>query len=94
MVLHFIGIEKENEICQRFFSNVADHQLCYCNNVTGLLEKLHQPTSQSGWFLFLDSASQSFKAVLINKATLVVIPVAYTQETKETRALLKSVLEI
>ena len=41
----------------------------------------------------MDSSSKSFKAVLINKKSLYVVPVAYTTATKETREIIKTVPE-
>ena len=41
----------------------------------------------------MDSSTQIFKAILINKIDLKVVPLAYAKETKETYSLIQSVLK-
>lgn len=39
---------------------------CYCNEVTGLFEKIGIPCISFDWRLFIDSSSKSLKAVLLH----------------------------
>jgi len=88
---HFSFYRNREKDIALFYSTVD--KLCFCNDISGLLRHLNQSTRSEDWFLFMDSSSKSFKAVLINKKSLYVVPVAYTTATKETRELIETVLE-
>ena len=73
-----------------FFS--TQNGICYCNDISGLLNHLNQPIECQKWFLFMDASAQSFKAILIEKASLYVVPLGYTTVTRETYTLIREVL--
>ena len=61
-----------------------DEEMCFCNNIIGLLNKIQESDDPSHWYLFMDSSSYSFKAILIHKTNLKVVPIAYSKIKKET----------
>ena len=68
-------------------------QICFYVDIKGLLLKLSYSDNPNNWYLFMDSSQRSFKAILIEKNTLKIMPVAYSrQNKKETRDLIQQVL--
>ena len=58
-------------------------QICFCVDIKGLLLKFSYSDDPNNWYLFMDSSQRSFKAILIEKNTLKIIPVAYSSENKK-----------
>lgn len=77
----------------------SQHGICYCENLSGLFQKLQIPLIVSEWRLFIDGSSKSLKAVLLhNHASTDLIkhpsiPIAHSVIAKEsydnTKLLLK-----
>ena len=71
----------------------TENGITFCPNASNLLRKLEYNEHDSNWYLFMDSSTQSFKAILINKIDLKVVPLVYAKETKETYSLIQSALK-
>ena len=70
----------------RQFSNyyTTEAGLCFCNNITGLFNKIGITCDPVEWRLFIDSSSRSLKAVLLhNTNKLPSIPLAHSVQMKE-----------
>ena len=69
--------------------------LCFCNDIVELFERLEIPYDNTNWRLFLDASKKSIKAVLLhNGNTLPSVPIAYSTTMKESYENLKTTLTI
>lgn len=69
--------------------------ICYCNDVQGLFEALKLENKVDDWRLFIDSSKHSLKAALLHKGnSLPSIPVAHSENTKETYLSISNLLEL
>lgn len=64
-VLFYWYRNREQEFRQ-YFSQDKDLSLVYCTDIPGLINKLGLPYDSKEWRLFVDSSSNSLKAVLLN----------------------------
>ena len=81
--------------CHQTFSNFFSPQdgLCFCNNVASLLEAIGITCNPSEWGLFIDSSSQSLKAVLLhNGNNYPSLPMAHSMHLKEGYTSVKMLL--
>jgi len=71
------------ESFRKYFTQ--DHDLVYCNDVTGLINELKEDIYKSdNWRLFIDFSTQSLKAVLLhNTNKYAPIPIVYSVTLKE-----------
>lgn len=66
-----------------FFTNELD--LCYCNDIRGLMTFFQIRYDPSNWRLFIDSSKNSLKGVLLHNGNeLPSIPIAYSTTLKES----------
>uniref|UniRef100_A0A336KP55 CSON011970 protein n=1 Tax=Culicoides sonorensis TaxID=179676 RepID=A0A336KP55_CULSO len=78
---------------KKFFSQEED--ITYVNNISNLFNFLDFPHNAKEWRLFMDSNKKSFKVILLHIGNLYPsIPVAYTENTKETRILIEKILNL
>ena len=74
-----------------FFSQQDD--VCYCNDIYGLMQSLDQQYEPSEWRFFIDSNKTSLKAVLLHNGNKKPsVPIAYSTKTKETYEKMKQLL--
>ena len=67
--------------------------LCFCNDIVELFERLEIPYDNTNWRLFSDASKKSIKAVLLhNGNTLSSVPIAYSTTIKESYENLKTIL--
>ena len=67
--------------------------LCFCNDIVELFQRLEIPCDNTNWRLFLDAFKKSIKAVLLhNGNTLPSVPIAYSTTMKESNENLKTIL--
>ena len=75
-----------------FFTN--KNTLCFCNNVSALMESLGYQHVSDQWRLFIDASKTSLKAVLLyNGNTKPSLPLAYAVNMKESYESMKILLE-
>lgn len=75
---------KRDEPFRPYFSH--DGSLVFCNNIKGLISEFNCINyNPDDWRLFLDSSTQSFKAVLLHNGNKYAsLPVAYSRSLKES----------
>lgn len=79
---------------QPFFTNTESKKTAYCNNVSGLIQKMGLDDNPNDWRLFIDGSSSSLKAILLHKTNRKpTIPLFYSTEMKEDYASLKKLLQ-
>lgn len=82
---------KRHQTFCNFFSR--QDVLCFCNNVAGLFEAIGITCNPSEWRLFIDSSSQSLKAVLLhNGNNYPSLPMAHSVHLKESYTSVKTLL--
>ena len=81
---------RHKELMQYFTS---DNDMCYCNDVNGLMAHLGHEHKVQDWRLFIDASKTSLKFVLLHNGNLLPsIPVAYSTQLKETYDNISNVL--
>lgn len=78
----------------QYFTECEDVEMCYCNDIAGLMAALNIMYEESEWRLFMDSSISSFKAVLLHNGDLPTVPILYAIGIKETYENLKLVLDL
>jgi len=82
---------KRHEGYSSFFTE--DENLCYCHDVKGLFEAVGIQCLPEDWRLFIDSSSESLKAVLLHNGNVYPsVPVAYSTTLKESYVSVKTLL--
>lgn len=82
---------RHKELMQYFTS---DNDVCYCNDINGLMAHLGHEHKVNEWRLFIDSSKTSLKSVLLHNGNLLPsIPVAYSTQLKETYDSMRNILE-
>jgi len=82
-----------DESFRKYFTQ--DHDLVYCNDVTGLINELKENIYKpDDWRLFIDSSMRSLKAVLLhNTNKYAPIPIAHSVTLKEDYRNIEIVLD-
>ena len=71
-----------------------DNTLCFCSNIDALMGALGVQHIQSEWRLFIDSSKSSIKAVLLHNGNLLLsIPIAYSENLRESHETMVILLE-
>lgn len=84
---------KRHEDFSSYFK-MTEQQLCYCDDIDGLFEKLSIEHISNEWRLFIDSSKCSLKGVLLhNGNTYPSIPIAHSTQLKESYKNVKYMLE-
>ena len=84
--LHLILGKKSSYSCPPPFQNPAyATALCYCYDITSLIEKLGKDHIASEWHLFLDSSKRNLKAVLLHNGNIKpFVPLAHSVHFRES----------
>ena len=89
--MHVTDQRKRHQAFSNFFS--WQDGLCFCNNVAGLFEAIGITYNPSEWRLFIDSSSESLKAVLLhNGNNYPSLPMAHSADHKENYTSVKMLL--
>lgn len=84
---------KRNRHLSNFFTNTES--LCFCNNISELMEELGIPYDKNQWRLFIDGSKTSLKAVLLHNGSLYPsIPIAYSGILKESYENMQLILDL
>lgn len=85
--------KRQSELQKSFLVN-DDKTFAYCSDVNALMCAMKIEYKADEWRLFIDSSTQSLKAVLLHKTnSKPSIPIGYSTETKETYEILKKILD-
>lgn len=88
------GYRNRQKELQNFFVVTEDRKSAYCNNIVLLMLHMEINYNADEWRLFIDSSKNSLKAVLLHKTNKKpAIPIAYSTDTKETYARMKTILD-
>lgn len=88
------GFRKRQEELQNFFHVTEDKKSAFCNNIELLMRHMGINYDANEWRLFIDSSSNSLKAVLLHTTNKKpIIPIAYSTDTHETYARMKDIIE-
>lgn len=78
---------------QQCFTVARENTFAFCDNIELLMKKM-DITYVAYWRLFIDSSSNSLKAVLLHKDNkLPTIPVAYSTKTSENHEIMSEILK-
>ena len=67
--------------------------LCFCNDIAELSERLEIPYNDTNWRLFIDASNESIKAVLLyNVNTLLFVPITHSATMKNSNKNAKTIL--
>ena len=78
-----------------YYTFSAANSLCYCSNVYGLFNEISIDYNPSNWRLFIDSSTQSLKAVLLHNGNeFPSIPLAHSVQMKENYDNVKQMMEV
>lgn len=85
---------KRGSDLQKIFSVSEDRKSAFCNNIELLMIHMGIKYDKNEWRLFIDSATNSLKAVLLHITNeKPIIPIGYSTDTKETYERMKDILE-
>jgi hypothetical protein len=83
---------KRHEPFSQYFETNED--LCFCKDISGLFKEMNVEYKPSQWRLFVDSSSESLKAVLLHNGNeFPSIPVAHSTHMKEDYMNVKKLLD-
>ena len=88
-----IGFRSRSKEIQEFYKE--ENEITYCNDINGLFKKFNTVHNPNEWRLFIDSSTESLKAVLLHNGNLKpTIPIAYSTKHKENYEAMRLLLHL